>query len=187
MAEAGRSKGLAGSSQTEHADSTLDPKLQTTAYDAGQAKGLNTTGSTNLGLHPTLKEQLYNEGYTSATTGHPYLGKQDAKQDVGAREISSLDLAQNHKLYEPSHNQGYSDSAVQGNYFTANPSKSEVLDSKLKQDIYEHGYAKGSTEAKQEKQKLHHMVIQQGLVTERQLWLEVLVWLVWQVQHIWSP
>lgn len=36
---------------------------------------------------------------------------------------------------------------------TANPSKSEVLDSKLKQDIYEHGYAKGSTEAKQEKQK----------------------------------
>lgn len=152
--EAGRSKGLAGSSQTEHADSTLDPKLQTTAYDAGQAKGLNTTGSTNLGLHPTLKEQLYNEGYTSATTGHPYLGKQDAKQDVGAtREISSLDPAQNHKLYEPSHNQGYSDSAVQGNYFTANPSKSEVLDSKLKQDIYEHGYAKGSTEAKQEKQK----------------------------------
>ena len=152
--EAGRSKGLAGSSQTGHADSTLDPKLQTTAYDAGQAKGLNTTGSTNLGLHPTLKEQLYNEGYTSATTGHPYLGKQDAKQDVGAtREISSLDPAQNHKLYEPSHNQGYSDSAVQGNYFTANPSKSEVLDSKLKQDIYEHGYAKGSTEAKQEKQK----------------------------------
>ena len=152
--EAGRSKGLAGSSQTEHADSTLDPKLQTTAYDAGQAKGLNTTGSTNLGLHPTLKEQLYNEGYTSATTGHPYLGKQDAKQDVGAtREISSLDPAQNHKLYEPSHNQGYSDSAVQGNYSTANPSKSEVLDSKLKQDIYEHGYAKGSTEAKQEKQK----------------------------------
>ena len=152
--EAGRSKGLAGSSQTEHADSTLDPKLQTTAYDAGQAKGLNTTGSTNLGLHPTLKEQLYNEGYTSATTGHPYLGKQDAKQDVGAtREISSLDPAQNHKLYEPSHNQGYSDSAVQGNYSTANPSKSEVLDSKLKQDIYEHGYAKGSTGAKQEKQK----------------------------------
>lgn len=152
--EAGRSKGLAGSSQTGHADSTLDPKLQTTAYDAGQAKGLNTTGSTNLGLHPTLKEQLYNEGYTSATTGHPYLGKQDAKQDVGAtREISSLDPAQNHKLYEPSHNQGYSDSAVQGNYSTANPSKSEVLDSKLKQDIYEHGYAKGSTEAKQEKQK----------------------------------
>lgn len=152
--EAGRSKGLAGSSQTEHADSTLDPKLQTTAYDAGQAKGLNTTGSTNLGLHPTLKEQLYNEGYTSATTGHPYLGKQDAKQDVGAtREISSLDPAQNHKLYEPSHNQGYFDSAVQGNYSTANPSKSEVLDSKLKQDIYEHGYAKGSTEAKQEKQK----------------------------------
>ena len=93
--EAGRSKGLAGSSQTGHADSTLDPKLQTTAYDAGQAKGLNTTGSTNLGLHPTLKEQLYNEGYTSATTGHPYLGKQDAKQDVGAtREISSLDPAQ---------------------------------------------------------------------------------------------
>lgn len=39
--------------------------------------------------------------------GHPYLGKQDAKQDVGAtREISSLDPAQNHKLYEPSHNQG---------------------------------------------------------------------------------
>ncbi|KAF6062571.1 hypothetical protein FOB64_005638 [Candida albicans] len=152
--EAGRSKGLAGSSQTEHADSTLDPKLQTTAYDAGQAKGLNTTGSTNSGLHPTLKEQLYNEGYTSATTGHPYLGKQDAKQDVGAtREISSLDPAQNHKSYEPSHNQGYSDSAVQGNYSTANPSKSEVLDSKLKQDIYEHGYAKGSTEAKQEKQK----------------------------------
>ena len=152
--EAGRSKGLAGSSQTGHADSTLDPKLQTTAYDAGQAKGLNTTGSTNLGLHPTLKEQLYNEGYTSATTGHPYLGKQDAKQDVGAtREISSLDPTQNHKLYEPSHNQGYSDSAVQGNYSTANPSKSEVLDSKLKQDIYEHGYAKGSTEAKQEKQK----------------------------------
>ena len=76
---------------------------------------MNTTGSTNLGLHPTLKEQLYNEGYTSATTGHPYLGKQDAKQDVGAtREISSLDPAQNHKLYEPSHNQGYSDSAVQG-------------------------------------------------------------------------
>ena len=152
--EAGRSKGLAGSSQTEHADSTLDPKLQTTAYDAGQAKELNTTGSTNLGLHSTLKEQLYNEGYTSATTGHPYLGKQDAKQDVGAtREISSLDPAQNHKLYEPNHNQGYSDSAVQGNYSTANPSKSEVLDSKLKQDIYEHGYAKGSTEAKQEKQK----------------------------------
>ncbi|KHC48248.1 hypothetical protein W5O_01098 [Candida albicans Ca6] len=152
--EAGRSKGLAGSSQTGHADSTLDPKLQTTAYDAGQAKGLNTTGSTNSGLHPTLKEQLYNEGYTSATTGHPYLGKQDAKQDVGAtREISSLDPAQNHKSYEPSHNQGYSDSAVQGNYSTANPSKSEVLDSKLKQDIYEHGYAKGSTEAKQEKQK----------------------------------
>ena len=49
--EAGRSKGLAGSSQTGHADSTLDPKLRTTAYDAGQAKGLNTTGSTNLGLH----------------------------------------------------------------------------------------------------------------------------------------
>ena len=29
--EAGRSKGLAGSSQTGHADSTLDSKLQTTA------------------------------------------------------------------------------------------------------------------------------------------------------------
>ena len=72
-----------------------------------------------------MKEQLYNEGYTSVTTGHPYLGKQDAKQDVGAtREISSLDPTQNHKLYEPSHNQGYSDSAVQGNYSTANPSKS---------------------------------------------------------------
>lgn len=150
--EAGKSKGLASSSETGHAETSLDPKLQSAAYETGHDKGLNTTGSFNLDLNPTLKDQLYNEGYASAASGYPYLGKQDAKQASGAnREVSSLDPVQDYKLYES--RQGNTARAVEGGYSTANPATSGVLDSKLKQDIYEHGYAKGSTEAKQEKQR----------------------------------
>lgn len=127
-------------------------------------KGLSSAKDARSSLEPSFQQEAYNEGYSQGK--HPYLGKQQETTGIDPNlKQSSYDtgvaagIVPN--LKQASYDTGYSQgnkglgstdpNLKQASYGAGYSQVADVLDEKLKQDLYEHGYAKGSTEAKQER------------------------------------
>ncbi|RCK56604.1 hypothetical protein Cantr_05606 [Candida viswanathii] len=156
---AAESKGSSGSKGTS---STLDPQLKQQLHAAGHAQGKNhaysglqSKGAAGTsGFGSDLQQTSYDTGYAQGTKGAP-VGS-DLKQtsyDSGYAQ-GTKGAPAGSDLQQTSYDIGYSQGSKGVPAVGAAGGAAAGLDSKLKQDLYEHGYAKGSTEAKQSRDAL---------------------------------